>query len=277
LKRGAYLFAAAGCKSCHTDTKKKGPLLAGGRAIKTPFGTFFGPNITPHPKHGIGKWSEEDFIRALRDGIAPDGSYYLPVFPFPSYTGMSDADLKAIKAYIFTLAPVARPSRPHQVGIPFRWRALQPLWRSLYFKPGPFRPDASRSAKWNRGAYLVRAVGHCSECHTPRTALGGPDSSRILAGTEDGPDGETVPNITPDPKTGIGKWTPDEIAEYLEIGALPDGDFAGSLMAGVIEDATGKLTASDRAAIVVYLRALTPIRTVDRPKKKSKKKQQMKN
>jgi mono/diheme cytochrome c family protein len=269
VKRGAYLFAAAGCATCHTDTKKKGALLAGGRAIKTPFGTFFGPNITPHPKHGIGKWSDEDFIRALREGIAPDGSYYLPVFPYPSYTGMTDTDMKALKAYIFTLPAVARASRPHEVGVPFRWRALQPLWRSLYFKPGPFKPDPSRSGKWNRGAYLARAVGHCGECHTPRTLLGGSDNARFLAGTEDGPDGESVPNITPDPETGIGKWTPDEIADLLETGGTPDGDFVGSLMAEVVESATGKLTAADRATLVIYLRSLPPIRTkppADKPK-----------
>ena len=268
LKRGAYLFAVAGCASCHTDVKNKGALLAGGRAIKTPFGTFFGPNITPDREHGIGRWSDEDFIRALRDGIAPDGRYYLPVFPYPSYTGMTDADLTALKAYIFTLPAIARPDRPHEVGFPFRWRALQPLWRSLYFEPGPFKPDPARTKEWNRGAYLVRAVAHCGECHTPRTLLGGLDGERLFAGTDEGPEGETVPNITPDPETGIGKWEPDEIADLLETGMTPDGDFVGSLMAEVVESATAKLTAADRAAIVTYLRSLPPIRTEPRAAKR---------
>ena len=261
VKRGAYLFAIAGCAACHTDVKNKGEPLAGGRAIKTPFGTFFGPNITPDRGHGIGGWSDGDFIRALRDGVAPDGSHYFPVFPYTSYTGMTDADLRALKAYIFTLPAVARPSRPHQVDFSFGWRFLQLFWKWLYFDRGPVRPDPSHPAAWNRGAYPARAVAHCGECHTPRTLLGGPDNARLFGGTDDGPDGEPVPNIPPDPKTGIGKWAPDEIADLLEIGMLPDGDFVGSLMAEVVESATGKLTAADRAALVIYHRALPPVRT----------------
>ncbi len=231
---------------------------------------LYGPNITPHPEHGIGGWSDDDFIRALRDGVAPDGRHYFPVFPYTSYTGMTDADLAALKAYIFTLPAVVRPSRPHRIGFPFRWRFLQLFWKWLYFDRGPLGPDPARPEAWNRGAYLVRAVVHCGECHTPRTLLGGPDADRLFAGTAEGPEGEAVPNITPDPEAGIGRWQPDEIADLLETGMTPDGDFVGSLMAEVVESAIGKLTAADRAAIVTYLRSLTPIRTGPRASKRKK-------
>ena len=259
IGRGAYLFAVAGCTGCHTDVKGKGRKLAGGRALKTPFGTFYGPNITPDPDHGIGKWSDADFIRALREGIAPDGSHYFPVFPYTSFSGMTDSDLLALKAYIFTLAPVARPNLPHAVAFPFGWQLLQFFWKILYFEPGPHRPDPARPPEWNRGAYLVRAVSHCGECHTARGRLGGLRHNMALAGTEDGPEGEAVPNITPDRATGIGEWSAEEIADFLETGQLPDGDFVGSLMAEVIDGGLDRLTARDRAAVVAYLRALGPV------------------
>ena len=260
LERGAYLFAAAGCKGCHTDSKKKGPLLGGGRGLKTPFGTFFGSNITPHPEQGIGKWSDADFIRALREGVAPDGSNYFPVFPYPSFTGMTDKDLMAIKAYIFTLAASDQPNRPHENHFPFNLRFLQTAWKSLNFTPGPFEPDPKRPAAWNRGAYLVRAVVHCGECHTPRNEMGGLDRALAMAGTDQGPEGESVPNITPDEETGIGRWSEDDITTYLESGIHPEGDLAGSLMAEIVDDSTGKLSQADRTAIAVYLKSLKPIR-----------------
>ena len=260
VKRGAYVFAAAGCAACHTDVKNKGPLLAGGRALKTPFGTFYGPNITPDAKHGIGRWTDADFIRALREGISPSGAHYFPVFPYPSFTQMTDADMLALKTYIFTLPAVSRPNRTHDVAAPFRWRFLQRFWKWLYFTPGPYRPDAARNTQWNRGAYLVRALVHCGECHTPRNALGAPDTERWLAGNEDGPDGDEVPNITPHPTAGIGRWSAEEIDLYLEVGEDPTGDYAGSAMAEVIEHSTGELTAADRAAIIAYLKSLQPIR-----------------
>lgn len=269
LARGAYLFALAGCSGCHTDTKNKGPLLAGGAPIKTPFGTFYAPNITAHPIYGIGKWSEADFLRAMRDGVAPRGRQLFPVFPYTSFTNMTDADIKALRAYIFSLPPVAKPSHAEDVAFPFSVRFLQVFWKMLFFERGPFRPDPSKSAAWNRGAYLALAVLHCGECHTPRNMLGGLERSRWFAGTSaaDGPEGNAVPNITPDPETGIGKWSRSDISTYLEIGMDPDGDVAGSLMADVIERSTSKLTSEDRAAIVTYLKSLPPIRS-DSGKKK---------
>lgn len=259
LERGAYIFHAAGCKACHTDTKKKGPPLAGGRAIKTPFGTFYGPNITPDPLTGIGGWSDGDFIRALRSGVSPDGDHYYPVFPYTSFTKMTDRDMLDLKAYIFSLPPVRKRNRPHEVEFPFRFRVLLGLWKALHFTPGPFAPDRAKSAALNRGAYLAEALVHCGECHTPRTMTGGLDSAKWMAGTDDGPDGETVPNITPDAATGIGEWDLDDIEFMLETGIRADADMVGSLMAEVVENGTSRLTAADRRAIALYLKSLAPI------------------
>jgi mono/diheme cytochrome c family protein len=258
-KRGAYIFHAAGCKGCHTDTKRKGPLLAGGRAIETPFGVFYGPNITPDPVTGIGQWSDGDFIRALRSGVSPDGGHYYPVFPYTSFTKMTERDMLDLKAYIFSLPPVKKANRPHEVKFPFRFRPLLRLWKALHFTPGPVEADPSMSAESNRGAYLAEALGHCGECHTPRGMTGGIDNAKWMAGTNDGPDGETVPNITPDSATGIGEWDAGDIELVLETGIKADGDVVGSLMGEVVENGTSRLTAADRRAIALYLKSLAPI------------------
>jgi mono/diheme cytochrome c family protein len=266
VERGAYLFAAAGCAGCHTDVKNDGPLLAGGRAIETPFGTFYGPNITPDPEYGIGGWSDADFIRALRHGVAPDGSHYYPAFPYTSFTGITDADLLDLKAYIFSLPPVAKPNKPHDLRFPFGWRFLLGFWKALNFTPGPFEPDPAQSAEWNRGAYLVQALTHCGECHTPRTAIGATDPSRSLAGTPDGPEGEPAPNITPHPETGIGSWSRTELVRLLKTGMLPNFDVVGSFMGEVVEQSTRRLSEDDLRAIAVYLESLPPI---DNPEAKA--------
>ncbi len=258
-ERGAYLFAAAGCVACHTDVKNHGPVAAGGRALKTPFGTFYGPNITSDPEDGIGRWSDADFIRALREGVSPDGSHYYPAFPYTSYTRITDADMLAIKAYIFTLPPIRKPDQPHELPLPLRWRLPLAIWKELNFAPGAFTPDPARDANWNRGAYLSEALTHCSECHTPRDWTGGLVESRKYAGTPDGPEGEKTPNITPDVETGIGTWTAGRIARLLETGLLPDGDVVGSLMGEVVEHSTSRLTDEDRDAIAAYLLSLPPI------------------
>lgn len=257
---GAVLFGAAGCATCHTDTPHKGPLLGGGRALKTPFGVFYTPNISSDRTHGIGGWSEADFIRALREGISPSGAHYFPVFPYTSFTNMTDADLKAIRTYILSLPPSDRANRPHDVGFPFDLRFLQVFWRLLFFTEGPYRPDASKSATWNRGAYLVTAVAHCVECHTPRNFLGGLETSRRFAGASkrNGPEGVATPNITPGGE--VSKWSKAQIAEYLATGEDPDGDYAGSLMADVIEKGTSLLSDADRLAIAEYVKSLKPIR-----------------
>ena len=166
VARGEYVFHAAGCVGCHTVKLGKRALLAGGRTLKTPFGVFHSPNITPDAEHGIGTWSEADFVRAMRFGVAPDGSHYFPVFPYTSYTRMTDDDLRGLWVYIRSLPPVGQKNKPHQVKPPFGWRFLVAFWKWLYFTLGPFRPDPARSAAWNRGAYLVDVLGHCGECHT---------------------------------------------------------------------------------------------------------------
>ena len=260
IERGAYLTAAAGCVTCHTDVKAKSLPFAGGGPMKTPFGTFYAPNITPHPEHGIGGWSEADFARALHEGISPGGRHYFPIFPYTSYTNMTPEDARAIKAYLSSLTPVARPSRAHDIRFPFGWRFAQTFWKLLFFEPGPLRAEPDKPAEWNRGGYLVRALVHCAECHTPRNPLGGMDRARWLAGAPSGAQGDATPNITPDEETGLGRWSAEEIVDYLETGMDPDGDFAGSSMAEVIDHSTGKLSAADRAAIATYLRSVPAIR-----------------
>ncbi len=268
--RGKYLFDAAGCAGCHTDKKNKGAPLAGGRKLKTPFGVFHSPNISPDPDNGIGRWSDADFIRALREGVAPDGRHYFPVFPYPSYTGITDADMIDLKAYIFTLPPAPAPNKPHDVAAPFGWRFLLPIWKALYFSPGPFRPEPGKSAAWNRGRYLVRALGHCGECHTPRDGLGGPKNEMAFAGTGKAPGGGIVPNITPDKKTGIGRWSDADLEELFESGMLPDGDFVGGDMGEVVDRTTSRLNVQDIKSMIVYLRALRPVENKIEPKKKKK-------
>ncbi len=260
VKRGEYLFAAAGCKGCHTDVKHKGPPLAGGRQLKTAFGVFYSPNITPDRDHGIGKWSDADFVRALRFGLAPDGRHYFPVFPYPSYTGITDKDLLDIKAYLFTRPASAKANKPHDINPLFGQRFLIAVWKTLYFKPGPFKSSPEKSGIWNRGAYLVNALSHCAECHTPRNALGAIKRDRWMAGTNEGPQGGTVPNITPDRETGIGRWPKGDLEEVLQTGLLPDGDFVGDAMGEVVDDVTGKLISDDIKAIAAYLRSLPPVR-----------------
>jgi mono/diheme cytochrome c family protein len=259
VARGAYLFAAAGCAGCHTDIAAKGPLLGGGRALKTPFGTFYGPNITADPTYGIGRWSDADFLRALQQGEAPDGGNLYPVFPYPSFTRMSDADALAIKAYIWSLPPAATPSRPHDLSFPYSWRFTLTPWKWLNFTAGRFAPRPDRDASWNRGAYLVEALGHCGECHTPRGWLGGTETDQALSGNPDGPDGDKVPNLTSDQATGLGGWSPQQIVAVLKSGLLPDGDVVGGSMAEVVRQGTSHLTDADRLAIATYLKSLPPV------------------
>ncbi|UEM23229.1 cytochrome c [Skermanella mucosa] len=257
VKRGEYIFNAAGCLGCHTESKEA-PRLAGGRALKTPFGTFYGPNITPDPDTGIGGWTDEDFIRALREGRSPDGTAYFPVFPYTSFTHLTDQDLRDLKAYLDAQPAVSKPNRPHDVSPPFGWRFLLPAWQALFLEDGGLPPEPGRDAQWERGRYLVQAAGHCGECHSPRNFLGAIDHDRMLAGSADGPEGKPVPNITSDPENGVGKWSPGEIAFLLEIGMMPDGDFVGGGMNEVVENSTSKLSAEDREAIAAYLLTVPP-------------------
>ncbi|MCZ6859812.1 MAG: cytochrome c [Alphaproteobacteria bacterium] len=262
VERGKYLLYAGGCITCHTDIKTlkaKGPILGGGEAIKTPFGIFYGPNITPHKVRGIGRWREVDFIHAMREGRSPSGHNYFPSFPYTSFTKITDNDLKALWAYMRTLKPVDRPSRRHDLNFPFNSRFMVRFWKWLNFRRGPTHADRTRSKQWNRGAYLVTALGHCGECHTPRGPLGGVYKRLALSGVRTFPDG-IFPNITPDKATGIGQWSASDIVSVLKLGILPDGDFVSAEMVDVVEHGTSHLSDSDLKSIAVYLKSVKPIR-----------------
>lgn len=254
--RGAYLAKAGGCLGCHTEAKDKAVPFAGGRALKTPFGTFYGPNITPHPSAGLGRWNEADFVRALRMGLRPDDAHYFPAFPYPSFTRITDADLRDLWAYLRTLPPSVRPSREHELRFPFGWRLLVAGWKWLFFSPGPVAADAKRTPLLQRGAYLVEALGHCAECHTARNFLGGPKRDRFLAGAAKGPHRDGVPNITP---AKLKKWSDGELKIFLQTGLTPDGDVVGETMGEVIRNTTAELTPEDLAAVIAYLRSLRAI------------------
>jgi mono/diheme cytochrome c family protein len=258
LQRGEVLFNAADCAACHTDVKGGGAPLAGGRPLETPFGIFYGPNITADKQYGIGAWSEVEFGRALREGIGRAGERLFPVFPFTSFTGMSDEDIADLYAYLQSRPPIPRPDKPHEVKPPFGWRFLLVFWRTLFFSAGPLQPVAGESAEWNRGRYLAEAVVHCQECHTPRNFLGALKPSRSFSGNPEGPDGQKTPNITADVETGIGTWTVEDIADLLRTGQTPDMDFVGSSM-GEVVTGTAVLSATDRRAIAVYIKSLPAI------------------
>jgi mono/diheme cytochrome c family protein len=255
--RGQYLVRAGGCVSCHTASG--GQPFAGGRALATPFGTFYSPNITPDPETGIGRWTDAQFLRAFREGVRPDGANYFPVFPYPSFTRITDSDALAIKAYLFSRSPVQRQNRPHDVSFPFSWRFLQTGWKLLFFTKGPFQPSPERGAIYNPGACIVTALAHCGECHTPRNLLGAVRPSMQLAGTRDGPDGQLVPNITPDPATGVGKWEREDIIELLRTGNTPEQNKVKGAMREAIADGLKYLSDDDLAAIADYLLAQPPI------------------
>jgi mono/diheme cytochrome c family protein len=255
-KRGEYLSIAAGCLGCHTEAKEGAVPYAGGRELKTPFGTFYGPNITPHPASGIGRWTEADFIRAIREGLRPDGAHYFPAFPYPSFTRIVDADLRDLWAYVRSLPPDPRANRAHDLRFPFGWRFLVMGWKWLFFTPGAIAADPGRAAEVNRGAYLVRALGHCGECHTPRNLLGGPSRDRFLAGTRKGPDGKSAPNLTP---TRLKQWSDADLRTLLQTGFTPDGDVVAETMGEVVRNTTGKLVPGDLGAMIAYLRSLPPL------------------
>jgi mono/diheme cytochrome c family protein len=254
-KRGEYLAKTGGCVGCHTEDKKDAVPFAGGRALKSPFGTFYGPNITPHPQAGIGSWTEANFFRAMREGDRPDGKNYFPAFPYPSFTKIADRDLRDLWGFLRTLPPSARASQEHDLGFFYRWRFLVTFWKWFFFTPGPFTALPGLSDIANRGAYLVQALGHCSECHTPRNFLGGPKKSRFLAGGK-GPDGKDVANLTP---ARLKKWSDKDLQDLLTTGLDPEGDVVAETMGEVIQNTTSQLAPSDLNALIAYLRTLPPI------------------
>jgi mono/diheme cytochrome c family protein len=265
ITRGRYLTQAADCQVCHT--RSGGQPFAGGRAFKTPFGVLYSPNITADRDTGIGAWSDADFLRAVHEGIGRGGERLYPAFPYESYTLMSDDDTRAIKAYLFSL-PVAHASaRTNALHFPFNQRWLMAFWSAFYNPNERFRPHEDRSPAWNRGAYLVEGLGHCGDCHTPRNLAQTLDNRHKFAGTVIA--GWRAYNITPDPISGVGGWSDDELARYLQTGyAVGHGPAAGP-MAEEVDVASSALTASDVYAVVAYLRSVPPVRTADLPAPKA--------
>jgi mono/diheme cytochrome c family protein len=251
-KHGAYVARLGGCHSCHADPNDKNS-LAGGLELKSPFGTFRVPNITPDPETGIGRWSVRDFVRAMTLGVAPDGRHYYPAFPYTSYTKMTERDLSDLKAYLDTLKPVRKAVPPHDLRFPYNLRFMLAAWKWLYFRSGPLPTDLQKSPSWNRGAYLVNGPGHCGECHTARNFLGASIDKHALAGAKSGPDGSRVPNITPHKKEGIGLWSGGDMVEFLKTGNVPHGEDVGPPMQEVILNNTSHWTESDLKATAEYL------------------------
>ena len=256
---GGYLAAAAGCDQCHTDKEHGGRPYAGGRVLETAFGAIVTPNLTPDPKTGIGGWDGADFERALRWGIAPDDSHYLPVFPFAFYNRLAPQDLRDLKAFLDGLPPVSQSNPASRRNTFAGLRGALAVLATPF--PGQFRPDPARGAVANRGAYLVATIGRCGDCHTPHNRLGGPQSGRALAGGSAVGGQKAAPNITPDRKTGIGEWSIADIETLLALGQLPNFDFVGGAMAEIVRN-TARLDEADRHAIAVYLRSIPAVRSV---------------
>jgi mono/diheme cytochrome c family protein len=253
VARGEYLIKAADCVACHT-VGETGKPFAGGVAFKLPFGTIYSTNITADPTYGIGAYTDEEFVRAVREGIRRDGKHLYPAFPYTSYTQMSRDDVLAIKAYLWTLPPIAQPNRPNELGFPFNQRFGMLFWNAAFHKSGRFAPDPAKSAQWNSGAYLAIALGHCGECHTPRNLGFGLEHGRELSGEE--LQGWRAYNITSDPQHGIGSWTDDQILAYLASGHAPSHASAGGPMLEAVAHSLQFLDPADAAALVAYLRTV---------------------
>ena len=259
IARGKYVFGATGGCGCHTV--KGQPVNAGGRQYDGPFGTVYSTNITLERETGIGTWTDEQIITAIRLGRRPNGERLLPVHPYTVFNGMTADDLKALVSFLRTVPPVKRANQAKRITVPLFESVFLPAWLAA-FAPRETPPATAPTAGAARGEYLVRAVGHCGECHTPRTMTMATDNSRFLAGNPKGPEDAAVPNITPDRDTGLGKWSVDEIAEYLGTGNKPDGDVAGGLMGEVIEGTLAgykDLTKADRLAIAQYLKTIPAV------------------
>jgi mono/diheme cytochrome c family protein len=265
LDNGRIMFFAGGCTSCHTTPNQDDRTrLGGGVALKSPFGTFYAPNISPDPNDGIGRWSEADFVTAMVKGTSPSGQHYYPAFPYTSYQRMRHDDVRDLFAYLKTLPPVQGKMRPHDLPFPFTIRRSLGGWKFLFLDGQAFKPDATKDATWNRGAYLVNGPGHCAECHSPRNLLGAIIESQRFAGGPD-PEGDGwVPNIT---QKALSNWSQEDIARLLTTGDLPDGDSVGGKMGKVVAN-TSQLSAEDRTAMAAYVKSLPPVEGPKRPESK---------
>jgi fructose 5-dehydrogenase cytochrome subunit len=256
INRGEYLATAADCGACHTAPGSKP--FAGGLPIDTPLGTIYSTNITPSADFGIGRYTEEEFSRALRRGIRRDGANLYPAMPYTSYARFTEDDAHALYVY-FTQAikPVEQRAPPTQLPFPMNIRASMMAWNLLFLDSAAFVPDPHQSAEWNRGAYLVQGAAHCSTCHTPRGFLMQEKTSRALSGAQVGP--WYAPNITSDPMSGIGRWTKEELAAYLRTGHLSGKAQAAGSMGEAVEDSFQHLAAADLDAIATYIKSVAAV------------------
>ncbi|WP_292042336.1 c-type cytochrome [Massilia sp. UBA6681] len=251
IARGAYLARAGDCVACHTA--RGGAEYAGGRALDTPFGRLYGPNLTPDPETGIGRWSADDFWNALHNGKSRDGRLLYPAFPYTNYTRVSRTDSDAMFAYFRSLAPQRRPNQAHELDFPYDQQALLAGWRLLYFRPAVFTPQPTRGAEWNRGAYLVEGLGHCSACHSTRNRLGA--SGDTLSGGLIPTIGWYAPSLTASGEAGLGDWDKEHIVALLATGISPRGSATGP-MAEVVARSLQHLNGSDLGAMATYLKSL---------------------
>ncbi|MGI4879340.1 MAG: c-type cytochrome [Janthinobacterium lividum] len=261
LVRGEYLTRAADCAACHTA--KGGRPFSGGRAFKLPFGTLYTPNITPDVATGIGRYTDAEFLKAVHKGVSRSGQPLYPAFPYSAYTMMTDADVLAIKAYLFSLAPVTSTAPANTLGFPFNQRWLMTIWGVLFNSDKRFEPVPERSAQWNRGAYLVEAAGHCGDCHSPRNPMQAVDQRQKFAGGA--AEGWTAYNITGDRLTGVGAWSRAELAAYLSTGHASGRGTASGPMGEVVELSLRHLTSEDIDAIVTYIRTIPAIHSAGLP------------
>ncbi len=263
-ERGAYLARAGNCMGCHTAPG--GAQMAGGRRVETPFGSVYAPNLTPDDDTGLGRWTEADFWRALHNGRSRDGHLLAPAFPYPNYTQVTREDAGALFAYLRALPPVRRPAEPHGLRWPYGTQPALAVWRALYFRPGVFEADPARDASWNRGAYLVRGLGHCEACHTSRNALGGSAGQGEFSGGMVPMQRWYAPALASgspagtgaDPRTGGGADDAGQVAALLRDGVSSHGAVIGP-MADVVATSTQHLTDADIAAMAGFLRTLPPL------------------
>ena len=251
IARGKALTDAGDCASCHTADPAKP--FAGGKRIDTPFGGIYSPNLTPDRETGLGAWSDDDFYRALRFGVARDGSRYYPAFPYPNFTKLTRQDIFAIRAYLATLTPVSNAARAPELRWPFNYRVVMRGWNWLFFKPGIVMPNQQKSAEWNRGRYLVEGVSHCGACHTPKNMFGADRRGRAYGGGRVA--GMFAPRLDGAMRSGLKSWSVEDITEYLQSGRNAKSH-AGELMSEVVVNSTSKMSDTDIRAIAVYLKDL---------------------
>lgn len=269
--KGRLIFNAGGCAACHVSQgQPEGQVdrlkLGGGLELKSPFGSFFAPNISPHPTDGIGKWTVADLVNAMQGGVSPSGEHYFPAFPYTTYAHAKVEDIRDLMTFLRTMAPVAGKAPTHTVGFPYNIRRGLGLWKMLYLDHAPAAEDKARPASWNRGKYLVEALAHCAECHSGRNAIGGIEPRYLFAGGPDLEGKDWVPNITQH-KDGIASFSEKDIAYMLKTGDTPDGDSVGGSMVPVVRN-MAELGDADRDAIAAYIKSLPPREGPPKPAKK---------